>query len=245
MRRLALCCLLPLALNQPVAADNGAIAHAVRAGTITIDGRLGDWPAAARFQPIQRLQNGQLHPGDTGLDARWRAAWTAEAVYIAVEISDDAHRVAEDPEFSWNQQDGVIVYLDRNHSTRGSGAALYWVGGQNRRMLSDSGHWDPDVVAAGVDDFEVAVVHDDGRTIYEWKLLAAAPLRAGRTLGVDLLVSDADAEAMDAGGRLLVWGPGYGKSQGGGRIGDLLLLDDTATLGTVAGSVALAMDADD
>ncbi|MEO0424134.1 MAG: serine hydrolase [Pseudomonadota bacterium] len=241
----------PLAYRLPAAAlvllaataqaDNGELAHALPIGAApTVDGDLSDWPAHLPRYPIVFDNAGERRAGDSNFDASFRAAYDAvtRSLYIALEVHDDVHRVAQVAEADWSRQDGVIFYLDERHETRGSGPVLYSVTGDHRRLLSDEHSWDPAVGQASWDQVSLATARtNDGRTLYEWRIVTAEPLAPGRSLGIDFLLSDDDTPDQADPAALYSWGRGFGKSQSGGRLGDLLLIDTLAPLGTLEGTV--------
>ncbi len=221
-------------------ADNGELAYAIPATDITADGVLSDWPAYAPRFPIQREGSGDVRAADGSFDAHFRAAYdtAANALFIGLEIIDDQHRVAENEDADWSRQDGVILYLDERHEARGSGPVLYSATGQQRRLLSDENSWDPAVRTADWDNVSLAVKRtDDRRTVYEWRIDMSRPLLTGTSLGLDFLVSDDDTPGEDDPAQLYSWGAGFGKSQAGGRLGDLLLIDGRVPLGTLEGDI--------
>ncbi|MEO0971926.1 MAG: sugar-binding protein, partial [Pseudomonadota bacterium] len=232
----AYCGAIPLSAQ----ADNGQLAHALVADAITVDGELTDWPAHLPRYPIDLQGGNQRRTADANFDAHFRAAYApaGDALYVALEVLDDHHSVGGTADADWSRQDGVILYLDERHQTRGSGPVLYSVTGPHRRLLSDDSSWDPAVRTAGWEDVEVAVRRtDDGRTVYEWRIATDAPLAPGNSVGLDFLVTDDDTPGQDDPAALYAWGPGLGKSQAGGRVGDLLLVDTFKPLGTLEGQI--------
>ncbi|MEM6807697.1 MAG: serine hydrolase [Pseudomonadota bacterium] len=226
-------------------ADNGAVAQAAQLKNITIDGKLGDWPEGLTVYPVQMNNSREVVEADADFAAGFRAGYDPKAnrVYVALEITDDVHVVAEDAEpGQWDRNDSVIVYIDFNHTTTGSGSALYLTQGEQRAMLSDASSWDADVANAGWDTADVAVARDGNVTTYEFQFASPTALDAHTVLGLDLLIADQDVAGDDTTASLVSWGPGFGKSQAGGRTADLLLLGRKTKLGTLAGHIEVASD---
>lgn len=97
----------------------GGFATAARARTpVAIDGKLDDsvWATA----PAERIDTApqSFRFGDGApwrdvkdLSATWRAAWDADALYLAVEVTDDVYRVQFADSAIWNQ-DGLQFLFD-------------------------------------------------------------------------------------------------------------------------------------
>ncbi|MEM1412777.1 MAG: hypothetical protein AAGH19_10515, partial [Pseudomonadota bacterium] len=130
-----------------------------------------------------------------------------------------------------------ILYLDPNHTTTGSGSALFWAGGALRDMLTPDYTWDVRTLELDWEDAELAIVREGTTTTYEWRLAVPRDLGNPLSLGFDLLVIDNDGPDAEGGGQLTTWSPGLGKSQGGGRLGDLLLVQPDVPSGRLEGTV--------
>ena len=209
-------------------ADNGEIARAAPLDEIVIDGDLTDWPANLHRHAVRMNGEREVVERSDSFAASFRAGYDTDenAVYIALEVVDDVHVVPDDagPD-DWQRFDSVIAYVDFNHTVTGSGSALYLVMGDHRFMLSDESSWDADVAAASWETAEAAVARRGTTTVYEWRFTSPKPIRPNSVLGIDFLVADQDAPGEDSSATLFSWGPGFGKSQAGGRTGDLLLVD--------------------
>ncbi len=224
-------------------ADNGEIAHAAPLSGIVIDGELADWPAELPRYAVRTNGDREAVEQNDSFAASFRAGYNPaeRAVYIALEIVDDVHVVPDEAQpDEWARFDSVIAYVDFNHTTTGSGSALYLVLGDHRSMHSDESSWDADVAAASWDTAEAAVSRRGTTTVYEWRFTSARELAANSVLGIDFLIADQDASAEDSPASLVSWGPGFGKSQAGGRTGDLLLVDAESPSGRLTGRIELA-----
>lgn len=83
---------------------------------IRADGRLDDWEGADWIelgaQHLSKVFDGnQRHTGAADFSARFAAAWTPEALALAVVVTDDRHFTVEAPTLAW-QGDSVQVYFD-------------------------------------------------------------------------------------------------------------------------------------
>ncbi len=241
-------CLTLLVACGWASADNGEIAHAHQIDSIQIDGRLDEWPQDLPVFRIQRQGDGLPVAPDSGFDATFRAAYSLDtnAVYVAITVVDDVHVGAPNGEpGEWTDHDAIITYIDFNHTVTGSGAALYLAIDQYREMMSGETSWDADIVDAGWDSADVAVIRDGATTVYEWQFTSSKPLSVDSTIGLDFLVVDHDAPGETADGALYSWGRGFGKSQAGGRTADLLLVGQATQFGTLRGTAVLPVDAEE
>ncbi|MEM1082301.1 MAG: serine hydrolase, partial [Pseudomonadota bacterium] len=243
MHRLPLVLLLLAGLaclpSVDVHADNGAIAYSSPLSGIEIDGDLSDWPADRTRYPIQINSAGDAVDGDAQFEASFMTGYdlASNSIVLAVEVTDQRHVVDPEDEADWISQDGVIVYFDRNHEAKGSGSVLFSASGPHRRLLTGAGHWDADIAQVDWDLVDLEVVRNDQTTTYEWRIRNDRRWEPNSSLGLDVLVIDSDDETFRSSGMLYVWGPGFGKSQAGGRTGDLLLIEPDAVLGQLQGTV--------
>ena len=226
-------------------ADNGEIGHAPPLSGIVIDGDLAEWPAGLPRYPVRMNGESELVEQNDSFAASFRAGYnTAEnTLYIALEVVDDVHAVSDEvtPD-DWLRFDSVIAYVDFNHTVTGSGAAMYLAIGDYRSMLSDGSSWDADVAAATWDSAQAAVARHGTTTVYEWRFASPKGVRPNSVLGIDFLVADHDAPGDENPATLFSWGPGFGKSQAGGRTGDLLLVDPESSSSRLAGRIELEED---
>ncbi len=238
MRRFAgfgwIVCALLLLLAGPASADNGEVAFAYPAAGIEIDGDLSDWPESARPYPIERIQ-GNAPNGSTDFDADFRAAYDAEKklLFVAVEVRDDSHTINEEEGAGWTSQDSYLLYVDPVHDPGRSAPILFQAGEKYRELTLAPLRPEPTELPRSWDDVEVAVRREGNRTLYEWRLQMGDGLTAGRTIGLDHLLYDEDENGE--GGTYFHWGRQLGKSSNAGRLGDLVLLPEDASLGFARG----------
>ena len=238
------CCYLLAVLScaNTSQADNGEIALAAPLSGIVIDGDLAEWPTGLPRYPVRMNGEREHVERSESFSASFRVGYDASvnAVYVALEVIDDLHVVSEEAAADdWLRLDSVIAYVDFNHTVTGSGSAMYLAIGDRRFMLSDESSWDADVAAASWDTAEAAVARRGTTTVYEWRFTSPKDIRPNTVLGIDFLIADHDAPGEDSSAELFSWGPGFGKSQAGGRTGDLLLVDDEPSLGRLTGRIEL------
>jgi ligand-binding sensor domain-containing protein/signal transduction histidine kinase len=217
--------LASLVLSGPAWAHNGGLALAMPVAGIALDGDLADWPASARRYPIALTGYGMRPRNEADYRGDFRIGYnTAEnALYLAVEVRDESAVIDSVVPSSWDTQDGCEVYLDLAHADD-SPAIQYVVFGEYRGSFG--------APAPG----ECAVQRGEGGHRYEWRIaLGKAPaLRAGMALGLDVVVGDRDADGSFS---WMAWGRGINKRDPAERRGDVLLIEEEARTGAIAGRV--------
>ena len=227
-----------LSLLAPSAeADNGALTMAYPLPRIEVDGQLNDWPAEIQQVPIELEYNGGAKPEPTDFEAFFRVGYRMEdrSLYVALQVRDDSHVVHEAR--GWDAQDSHILYIDPTHSPRGSGPWLFSAMGEQMSLMGLENGWDPQVAEAPREGVQVAVKRVGDRTTYEWRVPLGEALVPGRSLGLDHLVTDRDADDEGNTSTMMLWGPIGGKSRGASRLGDVVLAESPETLGTLRGRV--------
>lgn len=216
------CC----AVTTPVSAHNGAIAYAYPAEQITVDGNLADWPADIQRHPIALDQSGNKRGSKQDLEAHFRVGYDSDShsLYVAVEVQDESIIIDNSANVIW-EQDGCSVFVDTNHLRTGSTVCQYSrTGERNHALGTDSTQ----------EDFEVAVVRDDSKHVYEWRIHLAQKSRQGQVLGLDVAVADKDEDNSFT---WAAWGPRPYKVGSPDRCGDVFLLTSNSKLGRIAGRV--------
>ena len=115
--------LLSLLPTDPTHAENGAIGYARPASGIVVDGDLSDWPDTATAHTIQ---TGLFDDGSGWRDqATFLAAYdpSGEYLYMAIDIEDESTIDLKDG--GPTEEDTVVVYVDADHSMRGSGPWMF------------------------------------------------------------------------------------------------------------------------
>lgn len=188
---------------------------------VKADGDLAEW-AAARWVTLGEAQaskvfNAKLpRTGDADISAKVAVGWTAEAIALAVVVSDDQHKPADAERMGW-QGDALQVFIDQQadavagdaRSGDDVGYTIGQMGGRNTVWLdkgSEGNFKGPNNANDGfVDpDPQVAIVRSGTTTTYEIVLprtscLPKVRLAAGACLGFSLLVNDNDGPGRKTG----------------------------------------------
>ncbi|MFH1570522.1 MAG: two-component regulator propeller domain-containing protein, partial [Gemmatimonadota bacterium] len=222
---------LLLAGATPAAAHNGRLALAFPMAPITVDGDLSDWPAGAVPYPIRLTEYG-LRPADpSDCEAYFLVGYSgpANSLYLAVEVHDQSVVVGPPGADQWNTADGCEVTVDYRQHGEGSEPLQQYVYGATASGSATPGH-----EAAA----EVAWVHGDGCHRYEWRVdlgavsQGAFAARPGQSLGLDVAVTDQDADSSFT---WLAWGKGVAKYLSASRMGDVVLVASDAGVGRLRG----------
>ncbi|MBX2800767.1 MAG: serine hydrolase [Myxococcales bacterium] len=236
-------CFLGLAPWLPAPAAAGAIAVAYPIDGLTIDGDLSDWgsdhvPVAVDWTDAEQP------PSEDDLSARFRVAYDTGHLYVALDVHDDVHVPSPGAAADWTTQDTHLLYVDREHLPRGSGAVLLELADGFDGIIAPRAAWDPANAGGSLPGLESAMRRHEMSTTYEWRIPLGEYIRANRTVGLDHLVLDRDSATEDD-GEAVLWSDGYGKSQHSYRLGDVMLLEADAALGEVAGTLEWAAPSDD
>jgi len=231
--------LLGFLLAVPVGAHNGAVAIAVPIDGITIDGDLSDWPPDMVRYWLYR-QYGRPLEGSDDFSGSFRVGYnpTESALYVAVEIADDA--VVQHTEggptqgaVRWHTQESNEIYLEATHADTALPPTHSYLWG------STQGGSGPNETQAT----QVEVAWGKTRIHYEWRLdlsrLLEGPLQPGQTLGFDITHIDHDGDPWNQ--TVMSWGKGSLKKKysHSDQLGDLLLASRLADspLGLLTGQV--------
>ena len=229
-----------------IAAGNGQLAYAYPMPAIQIDGDLSDWPTGLdNYSITDFFGDAATNPKD--LTASFRVGYqpTERKLYLAVEIIDDVYFSEEGGQEDWLQQDGLLVYFDRDHLPKGSGSILYILSKELRSVETAVPYMDPLNAGAGWETIDYAISRLADRTLYELAFVLppstgpygqvwAAP---SPIYGLDFLINDQDIAGEIGSG--LLWGPEFGKSKFAGRLGEVVLLAANTPTYPVSGQVGL------
>ncbi len=201
--------------------------NAYRTPGLTIDGNHDDvgpdgWVGLAEesWHGTEQLQN----PGD--LSVRSAARWNAAGLYFAFEVTDDVHQNDHTVDMIWASDsvqlgfdlglNGGLGYDDTDDHEINFALVL------GDRIASHRFHGP----TGATDDFDVMVVRDGSKTLYEIHIgpsaLPGINLSAGQQIGFSFLVNEDDGD-----GRIgwVEWTPGIGSEKAPGYFGLLILLD--------------------
>ncbi|MEW6755248.1 MAG: two-component regulator propeller domain-containing protein [Candidatus Latescibacterota bacterium] len=216
-------------LPAPVLAHSGRIALAQPVSGVTVDGDLGDWPDDLPSYPVLLPQYGALPFGPADCQASFRIAWDTSSarVLLAVEVADES-LIFDGPRApEWNSRDGCEVYLSPAHDPAGAPPVVlqYSLAGQQ-------------LVYGSRDFAEIRAGSAPGRRWYEWgitvgPLHGGQALAAGASLGIDVVVTDLDADSTFS---WVAWSRGTQKIASLERLGDVLLVRPRQPSGRLLGA---------
>lgn len=237
-RACALGSLLWFAPVHETHAENGALGYARPASGIIVDGDLSDWPLNARRHAIE---TGVFDDGSSWRDAAvFRAAYdpSGTSLYLAIETEDES--LVELPEGGPTDEDTAVIYIDADHSMRGSGPWMFR--GEPGRVsnMSEPLSWDPQTARASDDMVELAVQQSEGRRVYEWRVELDQPVRVDMSIGLDMILVDIDDPSFGNPPAVIAWGKYGSKEDRASRLGDLILLSDDDQTGRLSGNMAWA-----
>lgn len=174
----------------------------VTEGQIEIDGSFDDWQRAEWFSLEQKLlyEEAQPHTGPADLSARAALAFSNDALYLAVEVTDDIHLQAFDGDDIWrgdSVQLGIHPLLQEAekgfYAQDGSELGFALVGGEPYAHI-----WEQQTARAlgPAPEIEVSVVRKGSKTLYEARIPYQSihpftPNYPGRA-GINIVVNDAD-----------------------------------------------------
>ena len=206
-------------------AHNGAVSIAYPIDTISVDGDLSDWPQGLPSYAIARTEFGDEPHGKTDLSGHFRIGYDVKnsALYVAVEVIDDSNVAG--PGSQWDAQDGCDVYLDRGHLEKGSSVEQYAQLGSRLAAIGQQ---------AAKERVVVGVKRVGSNRVYEWSIHLDDTPAAGQAFGLDVALSDKDADDSFS---WLSWGKGTQKVASSDRCGYMLLVDTSAKMGQVRGRV--------
>jgi len=232
--RAAVSAVLLLLTALPGSAHNGSQATAIPITGITIDGELSDWPDDLSRYPVTRAVVGEPPTGAEDFRASFRVAYSAEenALYVAIEVSDDVVVVDTGDPPDWNTEDYGSVYLDLGHGTLQYRSRI----SPGERNLTISSQRYPEAHEEAV----VVASHGSGKHVYESRTdvgkisQGEVKLGPGMVVGFDVGITDLDDESSFS---WLAWGTPPLKHERADNVGDLLLLGEPDAVGTVHGWV--------
>ena len=168
-----------LLLVAPSYAHNGAVAIAVPAEGIVVDGDLSDWPEEAPWYTLGRPLSYFAWPTDQAdLHVRFAVGYTeGDALFLAVEVDDESVvlQAADDEPVYF--KDFMEVFLEASHAPLSREAFAY-----GKKTTGGRG-------------VTVARQRKENTWRYEWRFAARAAgeeWRTGETYGFSVLVSDGD-----------------------------------------------------
>jgi MYXO-CTERM domain-containing protein len=232
-------------------------------GAATVDGDLGDWADADWLVLDTEDWRGTEALDLLDLRVRFSARWQYDGIYLAFEVTDEAHVNDHEPENLW-QGDSVQIAFDVGHN---GGVGYDDVDDHEINFaLTDGGpssyrFHGPEGAS---DAWEFAIARDGSQTGYEIFLgadvLPSLTLEQGSMPAFSFLVNDDDGDGREG---WMEWTPGIGNGKEPYWFGELLLQpfvtpgsdaglpddnfdaggDRAPDLGTVSGDVGSGVDA--
>ncbi len=223
-----------------VTISNGAIAYAYPISNIKIDGDISDWPTDLERYPINKFPYGGDLKNKNDFDAYFNVGYniSEKALYVIVVVTDESHVVDTSDESDWNTQDSFNFYIDEQHSPNGSGVDLYQFSEHYKDTNDQSVSWDPSKKETSWDNIEIISKRKSTTTIYECKVKLSNTIKVGKSIGIDHVFIDKDADDDKNSNSFIAWGNGGGKSSAPGRLGDVILMKEKEKTGTIQGKIA-------
>ena len=205
---------------------DSTIAVAFPVDSITIDGNLSEWPTDIQTYPVTHVDYGVKPGNHDDLSAHFRVGYNVDnrCLYFAVEVVDDSSVIDSSPNANWDTQDGCDIYVDGVHRAERSAVTQYCRFGNQNQVFG----------AGDLGDFDVAVVRQSTKRVYEWRVDLGKELVSNRSMAFDVTVSDKDPDGSFT---WLAWSPGTQKVKSSARCGNVLLLLPGTPLGEVTGEV--------
>ncbi|HQP35334.1 MAG TPA: sugar-binding protein [Polyangiaceae bacterium] len=199
------------------------------AGAIQVDGDLGDWSGAS-WETLSSPKDYAVISGTAGdasdLSVKFASSWVADALYLAVEVTDDAHENADPAETMW-RGDSLQVAFDVG---RNGGAAYdttddYEFGWSLAGGAKLTHTWYAPAGSTSTPG-PFAVVREGTKTRYEVRIDAAAigktSIQSGLVVGFGLLVNDNDGAGREG---YVHWADGIGGDKTPESLGELWVVD--------------------
>ncbi len=217
--------------------SNGAVAYAYPISSIIADGNSEDWPTDLTKYPIA-ITPYSTPSTQEDFQAFFQVGYNTEdqALYFLISVQDEDHFVDSSDDRDWNTQDTYNLYVDRKHSSKGSGVNLFQFASNLKETADVSTSWDPEAAGFSWDQVTIATTREGTATLYEVRVFLGEDLKIGKPIGIDHVLIDRDSEDEDT-GQFIAWGMDGGKSQSPVRLGDVIPLDPKTTTGKVVGKV--------
>lgn len=169
---------------------------------VAVDGNLADWQDAYPIHLRRKDQNATGYQDSANLEATAYAKWTADGLYIAVDVRDNVHKQSENAANMW-KNDSVQISLDplNNREAPYGADDVEWSfaladDGTHLVNVFNSTAPNPNGDMSGKVPFEAIRDEAAKRTRYEFKIPSAyvkdlRPALGGK-LGFNVAVNDAD-----------------------------------------------------
>ena len=214
------------------------IAYAWPVAGIKIDGEISDWPDNMAHFDIQ-YQDGNELKDKEDLIAYFQTAYNLaeQALYFAIVISDDSHVVDSSEQAKWDAQDKYFFFLDSRHLPSGSGVVKYEFNEKEKKIYNPADSWDPEIKNANWDNIQVASKHVGQKIIYELRIVLKDQIIEGKSIGIDHYIVDKDSGDETDKKSYILWGEGQGKDNSPLRLGNVILMRQDESTGSLSGQL--------
>ncbi len=212
------------------------IAYAQPLKNISIDGDLKDWPSTFKKYPINELLENEINGADD-LNAKFQVGYSLQSrsIYIAVTVIDDNYLIDPDKGSLSDTQDQCLLYLDKQHDPKGSGVNVFSFNALYKEIDDANSSWDPGVKNTDWKNIQYASKRQKNTTIYEIEIKFDTAIKAGKAIGLDLMIYDSDSSDENAPLTRVSWKNTDGKTNVPFKLGTVILVDHKVNTGTIEG----------
>jgi len=215
-------------------AHNGTIGCAYPLSNIIVDGNFADWPKNSIKYPIGTHLSDAAPASASDFSGFFQIGYRLEnhSLYLAFTITDDDFVEDTSANVAWNTQDGLELNLDARHLSTGSGVASFMYSKKLRNI--NKAAFAAFAKNASWDIMEVAMARRGNTRYYEWRIQLGGELQVGKSIGLDFMCFDKDADGSFT---YTSWGKGGSKYRDPNSLADVLLLPASEKMVAVTGSV--------
>ncbi|MEM9681536.1 MAG: serine hydrolase, partial [Bacteroidota bacterium] len=240
--KLCIALALILSTSYDLTANNGKVGLAYPIMDITIDGDFSDWPKNIPHFKLEELAGWAVQPtSKMDTDASFRMGYNIkeQAIYLAVEVYDEANVTDSSGKAAWNTHDVHHLYLDIKHKRAGSGALGFLASNDCRLFLDGLSTYvfDPDLLNYSWDNITLKIRRTSKTTNYEWRIDVEDVIQPGQSIGFDYEVLDKDPEDGEGRTTVLAWGQGVAKVNQQNLLGDIILVKENHEIGKCSGQL--------
>ena len=216
-----------------------AIAYAFPVNHIVVDGDYSDWSSNSAKYPLDNVF-GKKPLDNYDVSAYFQTGYNIadQALYFVVVVSDDSH-ITDTSENAGILTRRIIMalYIDTKNLPSGSGVVSYRFNEIWKEISNPADSWDPEVKNASWDNVTVACKHEGSKSIYECRIILKDQIRAGRSIGIDHVITDKDSADNSNSRTYISWGDQQDKDNSPGRLGYVILMKAGEHTGTITGKL--------
>jgi CubicO group peptidase (beta-lactamase class C family) len=205
---------------------------------IIVDGDTSDWPKDAIKIPLLHTF-GRKPASSRDLSGYFKTGYNQaeSSLYFVAVITDDSQVYDTSTSARAETQDTYCLYLDSKNMPSGSGVTSYMFNDKWRGNPDSKESWDPDVRKAGWDNVQTACKHYGTITVYELRIILKDQIFTGKSLGIDQMIVDKDADDGKNECSFLSWGDRTDKGYSPFRLCYLILTNAKTPSGTLTGNL--------